>query len=100
MNDSSNVGGLTASAISWIFTATQADEVLAYIQLVLSIVATIVSLIISISVWFRRAKADGKISNEELDELRNTMDDAKTSIENAFENKENKSKEGKENGNN
>ena len=49
--------------------ATQTDKVLQYIQLGLTIFSTLVALIYTIWKWWRKAKEDGKITEDEVDDL-------------------------------
>ncbi len=48
------------------------NQVIVICNLVLTIIATIVSLVYTIWKWWKKAKADGKITEDEVDEL---MDD-------------------------
>ena len=49
--------------LGFAFTAVQTDEILKYISLALTIIATIVSIA------YTRAKADGHIDKEEVEDL-------------------------------
>lgn len=46
--------------------AVQLNQVMQIIQLVLGIVATIISIMFSIWLWWKRASKDGKITKEEI----------------------------------
>lgn len=46
----------------------QPEEVLKWIQLVLGIIATIVSIAISLWTWYKKSSADGKITKDEINE--------------------------------
>lgn len=59
-----------ANAIGVILTAAQTQEIFQIVSLVLTIVATLFSLAFTIYNWIKKAKADGKITPEEWDELR------------------------------
>ena len=63
------------SMVGTITTATQTDNVLRWIQLALTIVSTIVALVYTIWKWYRKAKADGKITEDEIDELIDDVND-------------------------
>ena len=54
---------------SYLITAIQTNEIMQYIQLGLTILATLVSLAYSIYKWVKKAKQDGKITSEEVGEL-------------------------------
>ena len=63
-------------SISWlgtvfgtILTAIQTDEILRYVQLGLTILSTAVAIAFTIWNWWKRAKQDGKITKEEVDDL-------------------------------
>jgi len=75
--------GITLSAIC---TVLQTDEVLQIIQLVLTIIATLVVMFFNIWKWYKSAKADGKITADEikagLDIVSNAVDDIKDDIDN------------------
>ena len=62
--------------ISWlgtifgsIFTAIQTDIVLKYVQLGLTILSTLVALVYTIWKWWKKSKADGKITEDEINDL-------------------------------
>lgn len=48
--------------------AVQLNQIMQIIQLVLGIVATIISIMFSIWLWWKRASKDGKITEEEIKE--------------------------------
>lgn len=60
------------SVFGTIGTALQTDELFRYISLGLTILSTLFSLVFTIWKWWRKAKKDGKITEDEVDEL---MDD-------------------------
>ena len=57
------------SAVGGICTATQTDKVMQYIQLGFTILSTIVALAYTIWKWWRKAKEDVKITEDEIDDL-------------------------------
>ena len=63
------------SIFGTIGTAVQTDEVFRYISLALTILSTLVALIYTIWKWWRKAKQDGKITEEEVDELIDDVND-------------------------
>ena len=68
MKDELIVGGFGTS-LSVIGTATQTNEVLQTISLVVTIVGAIISMIIvPLISWWQKAKKDGKITKEEIQE--------------------------------
>lgn len=59
--------------IGMICTAIQPDELLQYVSLGLTIIATIFSICFTIYNWYKKAKEDGKITQEEVDDLINDL---------------------------
>ena len=59
------IGG---NALMYVLTATQTKEVFEIISLVLSIVISILIIVSKIIDWWKRAKADGKIDEDEIKE--------------------------------
>lgn len=55
------------------FTAVQPDDILRWISLGLTILATIISIAFTVYKWYNKAKADGKITPEEVKELTDTI---------------------------
>lgn len=53
-------------AIALTFAGLQVEKLFQYIQLGLGILATAVSLAFSIWLWWKKAKADGKITEDEI----------------------------------
>lgn len=67
-------------AIAVVLTATQTNETYQIISMVLTIVATLFSIVLTIIKfvsWFREAKKDGVITQEEIDEAQKIIDDIK-----------------------
>lgn len=62
--------GYTGASINWILTAMQTKEILQYINLILAILTTLVSIGYTIYKWYRKATEDGKITEEEVNELK------------------------------
>ena len=65
----SNGASYGADILGAVFTAVQTDTTLQIISLVLTIVATAFSIAFTIYKWYKSAKADGKITKDEIDEL-------------------------------
>ena len=78
-------GGLVGAFIAGIGTQLPVE----YTYHVVSIISSIVGLLITITSaiiiplikWWRNARKDGKISNEELDNLSNILEDGKNAID-------------------
>ena len=62
-----------SNVIGMICTAIQPDEILQYVSLALTIIATIFSICFTIYNWYKKAKEDGKITKDEIDDLLNDL---------------------------
>lgn len=62
-------------ALQSMLTFTQTDEIFRIISLVLTILSAVVVLARNIYEWYKRAKADGKIDKEEIDEVIDIVND-------------------------
>ena len=66
--------GLTGTAFGIVGTATQTNDVLQTISLIITIIGAIISMIVvPLISWYLKAKADGKITAEELKEGAETL---------------------------
>lgn len=52
----------------WVLTATQLETVLKIANLILAIIISLIVLISRLVDWWKRAKADGKITKDEVKE--------------------------------
>ena len=71
-------------AVAVVFTAMQTDAVFQYISLGLTILATLCSIAISMLQlwkWWKNAKKDGKITEEEINDGQKIIEDIKQHIE-------------------
>ena len=71
------VASYGANAIGVVCTAIQPDQLLQYVSLALTIVATLFSICFTIYNWYKKAKADGKITKDEVDDLYNQLNNKK-----------------------
>lgn len=69
------VGSVVCTAVAGTSTAIQPDQVFAYIQMGLTIVATLITIILGLRAWWKDAKKDGKIDKEEVDEAVKIVED-------------------------
>lgn len=72
--------GYILDAIAVVLTATQIEPVFQIIQLIATIVASVVSIAftsVKLYFWWKDAISDGKITKEEVDEAKKIVDDAK-----------------------
>lgn len=56
-----------------IFTAIQTNELFQFISLILTCLATALSIFYTFYIWFKKAKADGKITKKEIEELKDEL---------------------------
>lgn len=78
MNDLTTFSAIWGcDAVAIIGTAVQTDEVKQWISMIFTIVASIVSLVLSIMKWWKSAKKDGKIDEKEIEELQNILENKK-----------------------
>lgn len=57
-----------AEGASVVLTASQTNNIFQTISLILTIIATLFSIISRLAIWYKKAKADGKITKEEMKE--------------------------------
>ena len=71
------------NALSWvcsgvtILTSTLSHDILQIILMVLGVISALVSLAYNIYVWYKKAKQDGKIDRDEIDDLMDILNDSK-----------------------
>ena len=69
MNKSTGLLTLGLNAVAFISTGVQPDQVLQWVSLAVTLIATIASLALTIWKWIIAARKDGKITPEEIDDL-------------------------------
>ena len=62
------VGGMCGTALSAVGTGLQTSEVLQIISLVLTIIGSLITITMAIINGWKKAKADGKITSDEIQE--------------------------------
>lgn len=67
--------GVVGSSISWVLTITQANEIFELIQIIFSCLVSFITIIYIIYKWYKRASEDGKITTEEIEELKKEVDE-------------------------
>lgn len=60
------VGGIVGTSVSAVGTGLQTNEILQAISLILTIIGTIITIIMALLNWWKKAKKDGKIDKEEI----------------------------------
>jgi len=66
--------------LSTALTAVQTNEVMAVICCILTCISILLGIFIKIWNWYRQAKSDGVIKPEELEELKDIIDDTKNKL--------------------
>jgi Na+/melibiose symporter-like transporter len=85
------ITGAVGTALGVVGTATQTNEVLQTISLVVTIVGAIISMIVvPLLGWYLRAKKDGKITAEEIKEGAETLADGIKNAQEEIEKKDGK----------
>lgn len=84
MNDET-ITGIAGNSVAVIFTAVQQNQILQTISFILTIISVIITIAFTIYKWYRKAKADGKITPDEIKELH---DDLKDVLKDKEENKD------------
>lgn len=80
--------GWSCSAVSSVLTIVQTNQIFQLICLILTAISTLISIITSVIIWYKKAKADGKITLEELEELKGISEEARQEIENIINKEE------------
>lgn len=62
------LGATICTAVAGTSTALQPNEVWQYIQMAITIVAGLISIILGLRAWWKDAKKDGKIDKEEIED--------------------------------
>lgn len=87
--------GTCGTALSFIGTATQTNEILQNISLVITIIGGIITFIIlPLLNWYQKSKQDGKIDNDEIKDGIDIIVDGTEKIKDEIDKKDNNKKEG------
>ena len=62
------IGSAICTSVAGTSTAIQPNEIFQYIQMGLTIIATIITIILGLRTWWKDAKKDGKITEDEIKE--------------------------------
>lgn len=85
------IGGGVGSLFGIVGTATQTNELLQTISLIITIIGAIISMIVVPLVsWYQKSKADGKITKEEIQEGVKIITDGVEALQNKENDKEEK----------
>ena len=69
-----------STSIAWIFTAVQPEQILQWISLAITIVATLFTLFVNVRKWWKDSHADGVITDEEVEKLKKELEEAKEKL--------------------
>ena len=87
MKDEMIAGGV-GSVLGVVGTATQTNEILQTISLVITIIGAIISMIVvPLISWYQKAKKDGKITNDEIKDGIDTLVDGVKEVQDKLEDK-------------
>ena len=81
------------SGCSIIFSSLQTEEVRSIISWILTIIATTITILYTIYRWYKKAKEDGKIDKEEIEEGMEILNQGAQSLTDAIKKEENKKDE-------
>lgn len=82
------IGGVIGTSTSAVGTALQTNDVLQTISLIITILGGIVSLIvIPLLTWWKNAKKDGKIDEDEIKEGLDILDDGIKGVKETLDDK-------------
>ena len=89
------IGGACGTTLSAVGTATQTNETLQTISLIITIIGAIISMIIiPIVTWYHNAKKDGKIDKEEIKEGVDTLQEGLEGVKHILDDKKKGDKNG------
>ena len=84
-----NIFEIVGNAFMYVLTAVQTKEIFQIIGLVLSIIISLIIIIEKIINWYKKANEDGKISREEINEIKNNdkedIEDIKANVDEIIE---------------
>lgn len=73
--------GSVGTSLGIIGTATQVNEVLKTISLVITIIGALITyIVVPLIVWYRKSKSDGKIDKDEINEAIDIIKDGSEKI--------------------
>lgn len=81
------------SGCSIIFSSLQTEEIRSIISWILTIIATTITILYTIYRWYKKAKEDGKIDKEEIEEGMEILNQGAQSLTDAIKKEENKKDE-------
>lgn len=70
-----NIFAVIGNSLTYILTALQTNEIFQIIELVLSIIISLLIIVSKIRNWWEEANQDGKITKEEIQQIGNDIAD-------------------------
>lgn len=67
--------GTIGSLSSWLLTIAQTNEIMQLIMFIMSIISTAFTIAFIVYKWYNKAKEDGKITKDEIDDLMDDISD-------------------------
>ena len=86
------VGAMCGTIMSAVGTGLQTNEVLQTISLILTIIGTIITIVMAIINWWKKAKKDDKISSDEINEGLDIIKNGVEDLNDIIKDKEEKDK--------
>lgn len=81
--------GAIGTGVSAVGTATQTNEVLQTISLIITIIGGLITfIIVPVLTWWKKAKADGKITTDEIKEGVDTIKDGVKNLDDKLNGKD------------
>lgn len=74
------VGAALGTSTSAVGTSLQPNEILSTISLVITIIGGLITIAMALVSWWKKAKADGKIDKEEIEEAIDIIEDGVENI--------------------
>ena len=84
------IGGIAGTSLSIVGTASQTNELLQDISLVLTIIGTLITIIMALINWWKNAKKDGKITSDEIQDAVDIIKDGVDSIKDKIDKEDKK----------
>ena len=81
------IGGIIGTSVSATGTALQTNEVLQTISLIITILGGIITIVFALLGWYQKAKADGKITKDEIEEAVDIIKEGTEDIKDALDDK-------------
>ena len=81
------VGSVICTAVAGTSTAIQPDVIFQYIQMGLTIIVTLITIILGLRAWWKDVKKDGKITKDEIEQGISIINDGVEHITKEGENK-------------